>query len=64
MMDDYVLGQLRLARASLLDERDSGNDSRALAITLTHIDTAVLWRQQDLQGKHTVNEQLPDAPHD
>ncbi|KKK91625.1 hypothetical protein LCGC14_2711040 [marine sediment metagenome] len=50
-MNDDVLGHLREARAALLDERDAGNGSRELSITLTEIDTAILWRQQDLTLK-------------
>ncbi len=56
-MNDDVLGHLREARAALLDERDAGNGSRELSITLTEIDTAILWRQQDIQMKaEPVNE--------
>ena len=56
-MDDAVLGHLREARAGLLEERESGKDSRELSVTLTEIDTAILWRQQDLTLKlPPVNE--------
>jgi len=48
---DEVLGKLREARALLLDERDAGKNSRELSVTLTEIDTAILWRQWDLQIK-------------
>lgn len=51
MGDDAVLGKLREARALLLEERDSGLNSRELSITLTEIDTAILWRQEDLRLK-------------
>ena len=55
--DDGALLHLREARAALLNERDAGYPSRALSITLTEIDTAILWRQSDLQGKAApVNE--------
>ena len=56
-MDDAVLGHLREARAGLLEERENGKGSRELSVTLTEIDTAILWRQQDLTLKMpTVNE--------
>lgn len=56
-LDDDVLGFLRQARAALIIEQEEGRNSRALAITLTHIDTAVFWRQHDLQTKTPpVNE--------
>lgn len=56
-MDDAVLGHLREARAGLLEERESGRGSRELSVALTEIDTAILWRQQDLTLKlPTVNE--------
>ena len=58
MANDEVLGHLREARATLLDERDAGRPSRELSITLTEIDTAILWRQQDLQIKaQPVNQE-------
>jgi len=50
-MFDEVLGKLREARALLLIERDSGKSSRELAVALTEIDTAILWRQEDLRLK-------------
>lgn len=54
---DEILGKLREARALLLDERDKGKNSRELSVTLTEIDTAILWRQSDLQIKTPpVNE--------
>jgi len=57
-MTDEVLGKLREARALLLEERDSGKNSRELSVALTEIDTAILWRQWDLQIKTLpVNEQ-------
>lgn len=51
---DKVLGFLREARAALLEERDNGGNSRELAIALTEIDTAILWRQQDLRLKTPI----------
>ena len=56
-MDDPILGHLREARAGLLEERETGKGSRELSVTLTEIDTAILWRQQDLTLKlPPVNE--------
>ena len=56
-MDDVVLGHLREARAGLLEEHENGKGSRELSVTLTEIDTAILWRQQDLMLKlPPVNE--------
>ena len=50
-MNDDALRHLREARALLLIERTTlaGGNSRELSITLTEIDTAILWRQHDLQ---------------
>jgi hypothetical protein len=58
---DEVLGKMREARALLLEERDSGGNSRELSIVLTQLDTAILWRQQDLQMKEAgiKNTHLP-----
>lgn len=53
-MDDQVMGWLREARAALLEERDDGKNSRELSVTLTEIDTAILWRQEDLRLKSKV----------
>lgn len=50
-MTDDTLGKLQEARALLLEERDAGGNSRALSIVLTNIDTAILWRQEDLRLK-------------
>ena len=56
-MTDNVLGHLREARALLIDERNVGKNSRELSVALTEIDTAILWRQKDLQmKKNIVNE--------
>lgn len=53
-MNDEALGKLREARAALLDERDAGKGSRELSVTLTEIDSAILWRQEDLRLKQPV----------
>ena len=59
-MHDEVLGKLREARALLLEERDAGKNSRELSVTLTEIDTAILWRQEDLRLKRpAMNECAP-----
>lgn len=56
MGDDRAIGFLREARACLLEEREGGGNSRELSVTLTEIDTAILWRQEDLRLKvETVN---------
>jgi len=63
-MDDTAIGYLRLARAELLEEGDDGKSSRELSVALTNIDTAILWRQEDLRLKTpTVNLAAP-APVD
>ena len=53
-MNDEALGNLRQARAILLEERDAGQGSRELSVALTEIDTAILWRQEDLRLKQPV----------
>ena len=59
-MNDEILALLRLARSEIIVEQEEGRNSRELAITLTHIDTAILWRQHDLQIKQKpVNEAKP-----
>ncbi len=55
-MNDMVLGALREARALLLEERDAGKNSRELSVSLTEVDSAILWRQEDLRlKKNTIN---------
>ena len=53
-MQDNVLGFLRQARAELLELKDSGQNSRELSIVLTHVDTAILWKQEDIRLKASV----------
>lgn len=48
---DEILGKLREARALLLEEKDSGKNSRELSVCLTNVDTAILWRQEDVRLK-------------
>jgi hypothetical protein len=50
-MKEDILVFLREARAALIIEQEEGRGTRDLAITLTHVDTAILWRQADLQKK-------------
>lgn len=57
-MNDEVLGKLREAKALLSEERDNGGNSRELSVTLTEIDTAILWRQSDLQIKAPANDEV------
>ncbi len=53
-----ILGKLREARALVRDEEDVGKSSRELSIVLTNIDTAILWRQEDIRLKTPpVNEE-------
>lgn len=54
-MNDEILGHLREARAKLIDEREAGKNSRELSIVLTEVETAILWRQYDLQLKTPAN---------
>ena len=53
-MGDKVLGCLREARAAILGEQESCGKSREGAIQLTHIDTAILWRQEETRLKAPV----------
>jgi len=56
-MYDEVLGKLREARALLLEERDAGKNSRELSVALTEVDTAILWRREDLRLKQPVENE-------
>jgi len=62
-MTDDVLDSLRQARGLLLEEGDNGNNSRELSICLTEIDTAILWRQEDLRLKTPVINATKLAPN-
>lgn len=54
---DEALGYLREARALLVEENEGKGRSRELSVTITQIDTAILWRQYDLQIKEPpINE--------
>ena len=54
--DDQVLEHLRYARAFICQEQEEGGSSRDLSVALTNLDTAILWRQSDLQKKNVINE--------
>jgi hypothetical protein len=60
-MQDKTLGFLREARAELLELKDLGQGSRELSIVLTHIDTAILWRQEDIRLKTPPINETPIA---
>jgi hypothetical protein len=50
---------MREARAELLTEKDHVNgNSRELSVALTNLDTAILWRQEDLRLKEPVTNEL------
>ena len=53
-MAEHIIAFLRDARRLALAEKDSGQNSRELAVVLTHIDSAILWRQEDLRLKNPV----------
>lgn len=62
MSQDYcdILGFLREARSKVLEERRKC-EGRELSICLTHIDTAILWRQEDMRLKTpSVNKEKGD----
>jgi hypothetical protein len=50
-MTDHIIAFLQDARRLSLEQKDAGQNSRELSIVLTHIDTAILWRQEDLRLK-------------
>lgn len=56
-MTDQVLYHLQHARAIICEEKESGITSRDQSITLTEIDTAILWRQSDLQKRNVENSE-------
>lgn len=60
-MNDDVLGHLREARALLNDETKEGKGSREVALVITKIDEALLWRQEVLRMRvPVVNEVSED----
>ena len=50
---DKALGLLREARAELKEESDSGARNRELSITITNVETSILWREEDIRINHT-----------
>jgi len=57
MNECEALGLIREARALLRDESINGGGSRELALVITKLDEAELWRQRDMQMKTPpVNE--------
>lgn len=54
MNNDPVLKHLNAARDALLAERDK-NNSRELSVALTELETAIMWREKDLQIKAQRN---------
>ena len=61
-MNDDVLPLLREARFMLLREKDDGQGSREHSITITELDSAILWRQFDLQIKCPPVNKCGKAP--
>lgn len=57
MYDEDVLGQLREARATLLDKADELGGSRELSLAVTKIDEALLWHLEDMRLRRPpINE--------
>ena len=54
MKECEALGMIREARALLLDESKSGASSKELAMTITKLEEAILWRQSDMQKKEAL----------
>ncbi len=56
-MNDEAIGKMREAYALLEDEKKAGKASREMAVAMTELETAILWRQHDLALKApAVNE--------
>ena len=53
MQNCEALGMIREARALLKDEAATAN-SRELAMVITKLDEAELWRQRDMQLKEPI----------
>lgn len=45
---DEALGKMQEAYAALNAEKSAGKASRELAVAMTELETAILWRQHDL----------------
>jgi len=54
-LSDKVLGFLREARAAICEEQEDGIKNRQQAVTFTEIETAILWRQYDLQIRAPID---------
>ena len=61
-MNDDVLGHLREARAILNDEIKDGKGSREVALVITKIDEALLWRQEVLNLRRPSGNSCSDMP--
>lgn len=48
---DEALRKLKEAKDLLNKEKETGKGSRELSIVITEVDTAILWRQEDLRLK-------------
>ena len=59
-MEDHVLGHLREARAILNDETKDGKGSRETALAITKIDEALLWRQENIRLRQSVENYSND----
>ena len=60
-MYDKALGKLREARALLLEEKEMKHgNSREISVTITNVDSAILWRQHDL---HLKQPPINEEPH-
>lgn len=59
-MYDDVLGHLREARALLNDETKEGKGNREVALVITKIDEALLWRQEVLRLRQPVENHSND----
>jgi hypothetical protein len=60
IMHDDVLGHLREARAILNDETKEGKGSREVALVITKIDEALLWRQEVLRLRQPIKNHTND----
>lgn len=49
---DKALEKMGEALAALNEEKAAGKGSRELSITVTELETAILWRRQDLLTKN------------
>ncbi|MDP1814403.1 MAG: hypothetical protein Q8K92_08140 [Leadbetterella sp.] len=59
-MNDDVLGHLREARALLNDETKEGKGGREVAMVITKIDEALLWRQEVLRMREPIVNEVSE----